>query len=784
MLRETENWTVKRQVSPESRKQSTEKLEQMQENLKFAANTIDALRAERERLKDSLKIALRSSPAESEEGRGSKREREKKQEEEAAVYWKSQVYERDKRIEYLEGKFQSSRVEKGEWEEMHSKYAEIRAEMLEKDRYIASLEKRLKGDGDAEVKFELNQRTKDLEQLNTHLKVLLEEKEQWSQLYDLLVGLAPGYLKTKSLKQANAKTDWQRFMEIIINLHKAAEGNKRQKEEVEETGKRFRLDPRQTQETHNALFYELREAVSVLSEKVHFLPQWHYHFKHRLVCTKRFKAMIDGQEFPEALLRVLRFVIDVINETLSAEDYLKYRQASPPAQFYSTTPQKKRNKDQEEELMTEGSYEQFKANEDKRYRVMTPYKSESSFKQTCWTQTSNMSAKSPLALSELNQSKRNKGLQTTVDKSIGGFASPRLSSRGVQSDNASVKSQLISEDSSRYRSYSKEQQRIPSKSPLRRNLKTVETSTDKPNVFTESSKSSAVKEEGYIKLFDESHQLLSIIDKQNSRLARINNQISQLVPNNRIEMILEKEEPSESSNFVEYSKYSHKYKNSNPGAKTIEYENGTFNKPEVQVSSTSINTSDNVRSVVKKYTEPYSEKKSQDQVKSLKKGAFQAYRSEKSVYKAGSAKYRSPPRAHPPLERPGEDTKVVHSSVERSVGEYGSSNRFKRFEQVVEYESDEMQASGKGKRSGLESSALRIPSKDLGMLNDSKGTESPGRRYLSPKDLESGRKHTWSPDPSSDRFQEYSRPKLRQEDCWHSVADYFSGKPDESSKHS
>lgn len=766
MLRETENWTVKRQVSPESRKQNTEKLEQMQENLKFAANTIEALRAERERLKDSLKTALNSNPTESEDDKSSKKE---------VAYWKSQVYERDKKIEYLEGKFQNSRVEKGEWEEMHSKYAEIRAEMLEKDRYIAGLEKRLKGDADPELKFELNQRTKDLEELNSHLKVLLEEKDQWSQLYDVLVGLAPEYLKTKSLKQANSKTDWQRFMEIIINLHKAAEG-KRPKQEIEETGRRFKIDARQTQEGQNAIFYELREAVAILSEKVHFIPQWHYHFKHRLVCTKRFKAMIDGQEFPEALLRVMRFMIDIINETLSAENYMKHRQASPKAQFYSTIPEK--------EMKTEGSYGQFQ-NYDEKYRVMTPYKSESSFKQTCWTQTSNLSAKSPMALSELNQSKRNKGLQTTVDKSIGGFASPRLSSRGVQSDNASVKSQYISEDSSRYRSFSKEQRK--SKSPLRRNLKTVETSTDRANILIESSKSSAVKEEGYIKLFDESQQLLSIIDKQNSRLARINNQISQLVPN-KIEMILEKEELSESSNFVEYSKNSHKYKNSNPAAKTIEYENGTFNKPEIQISSTSINTSDNVRSVIKKYTDPHDKKKTQEESNNHKKGAFQAYRSEKSVYKSGSAKYRSPPKAHPPLERPGEDTKVVHSSVERSMGDYEGQNRFKGYEQGTEYESDEMQASAnlnpkiEIKRSGLESSALRIPSRDLGMLNDSKGTESPSRRYISPKETDSGRKHTWSPDPSSDRFREYSRPKLRKEDCWHSVADYFSGKPDESSR--
>lgn len=751
MLRETENWTMHRQLSPESRRQNTEKLEQMQENLKVAANTIDALKTERERLKESLKSALRASPAESESDKGLKHE---------VAYWKSQAYEKEKKIEYLEGKVHSSRVDKGEWEEMHSKYAELRTEMIEKDRYIASLENRLKNDGETELRFELNQRAKDLEDLNSHLKVLLEEKEQWSQLYDVLVGLAPQYLKTTSLKHANSKTDWQRFLEIIVNLHKAAEG-KRNKEDFQETAKRLKVDS--AYEGEAAFFYELKEAVTVISEKLHLIPQWHSFFKHRLLCSKRFRAMIEGHEYPEALLRVLKFLIDILNDTLSGESYMKIRQLSPKSKFHVSSPNRNNR--------IEGSYDQFKTYEEKS-RAMTPYKSESSFKQTCWTQTSNISAKSPMVMSELNHSRLNKGLQTASDKSIGGFASPRLSSKGVQSD--SVRSQYISEDSSRQRSVRKDSRQI--KSPSRRNLKTVETSTDRGNILIESSKSSAGREEGYIKLFDESQQLLSIIDKQNSRLARINNQISQLVPN-KIEMILEKEEPSESSNFVEYSKYSHKYKNSNPAAKTIEYENGTFNKPEVQVSSTSINNSDNVKSVIKKYTEPQ-DKKSQEESKNNKKGAYQIYRNEKS----GSKVYRSPPRAHPPVERPTEDTKVVHSSVERSMGEFS-----KKVKHAFKYESEDLQSSGtlspklERKKSGLESSALRIPSKDYGKLNDSKGTESPSRRYLSPKDIEGARKHNWSPDPSTDRFGEYSRPKLRKEDCWHSVADYFSGKPDESS---
>jgi hypothetical protein len=811
MLNESETWTVHRRVSPDPLRGKTEKLEMMQENLKIAATTIDALRLEREKLKDSLRVALEST--------GFKESEKINQKDFGSNHWKAQVLDRERKIEELQLLLNQNRVDRMDWKELRESHAKAQAELIEKDKIIAGLERmeraermeRLERKGNFEsneivfkLKAELAQRTKDLEILNQHLKDLVEEKEQWTKLYDVLAQLAPEYLRTKSVKEATHKSDWQRFLEIIINLAQTAEKEKKFHQEMQETGKRFKME---SNKIESAFFIELKETTDSFLERIHKNSDWHQFFKNRLICSKRFKSMMESHEYPEALLRVLRLFIDFLDQLSENQQFYKWKlqnndSPSPRTSAVSQRPRK---------IHEDHFYED-------RSKGMSPYRSENSFKQTCWTQTS--SNKSPMVVNELSHSTSNKGLQTSLDKPLGGFLSPRLMNKGIQYDK-SFNRPVHDEES--YKKSIKVHH--PTSRPS--HLKNVDTSTDRPNILIDS-RSDKGKEEGYIKLFDESQQLLSIIDKQNSRLARINNQISQLVPN-KVEMIVERDEPSESSNFNEKFESSAKYHRSQKsGTRTIEYENGTFNNPDIRVSGSSVHSSE--RQKISKYQVKDSQKfevlkkdqRSEKDFSDLKN--FRDVKDQRSMKtgkdlreeskekqsrfkgrspdhpKAGTQvvrydqfvsesrlKNRNPPKAHPPMDHPADDSRGQYSSIEHSSQERSLSNRHRR-DHRLENDSDEGKNSRfssprlERKPSGLDSSALRIPNKDDSKLNDSKFNESPGRRYLSPQNVNRGSSR--SPDPGSDRFGEYARPMLHKEEKWNSVAQYFDSKAEESSSRS
>ena len=58
MFKQQETWTVNRHISPEPQLSKVDKLNYMQENLSLAANTINALKLERDKLKGSLRTTL------------------------------------------------------------------------------------------------------------------------------------------------------------------------------------------------------------------------------------------------------------------------------------------------------------------------------------------------------------------------------------------------------------------------------------------------------------------------------------------------------------------------------------------------------------------------------------------------------------------------------------------------------------------------------------------------------------------------------------------------------
>ena len=97
----------------------------------------------------------------------------------------------------------------------------------------------------------------------------------------------------------------------------------------------------------------------------------------------------------------------------------------------------------------------------------------------------------------------------------------------------------------------------------------------------------------------------------------------------------------------------------------------------------------------------------------------------------------------------------------------------------INYYNENSVRKAENKKSGLDLSALRIPQKktrEVRLFSSlAKKSQSPRRENFSTPDRKMHMRSN-SPDFNADRFGEYTRPKLREENCWGSVADFFSGK--------
>ena len=80
---------------------------------------------------------------------------------------------------------------------------------------------------------------------------------------------------------------------------------------------------------------------------------------------------------------------------------------------------------------------------------------------------------------------------------------------------------------------------------------------------------------------------------------------------------------------------------------------------------------------------------------------------------------------------------------------------------------------------------MRIPQKEPVVKRpevEIKRAVSP-KREISQGEIKKRNGRSFSPDMNIDRFRGYTRPMLKEEDCWGSVADFFGGhKPVEKSK--
>ena len=642
MYKQSEGFSQRRHISPDSYGK-LDKLNLIQENLSLAATTIQALKQERDKLKESL---IRGHPKTSkkEDSQNTHSEDIKKRALKDELFNLQRIaIEKDRIIDNMEAKIQESRIEKTELKALKENYSALSHDLIEKEKYIISLEKRLNdnklkinerkllNDENFELKQEILHKMNIIEAQAGQIKDLMNEKAQWKKLKDLLQGLSEEF--SNEIESFGVKSDWQRFNELILGLRsknidkektietltkqikqfqeseertewvQLQEANKLLKQELNASNYRKPLDS-------YGLFTELKDLACVLIEKMRSDSFLYTCFKSRMVCSKRFKNMIENQEFPESLLRMMKLLLDV------TEDY-------------------KVNLG----LMKTD-------NESKPTRCPTEYLNTIS----SWTQTVESSFNRTKPHSDNENSKSTKEFHTYIEP-IPKQSFTSISPKFHKSIQVSESARLIQpqpvpkpnlQNSSKNTPTKAESKKFVFKNNLetQQNVKNSHQTSDFQNLPR--------KNEEYMKLADESQMLLNIIDKQNSRLSKINNQILSLVPNHKEEM-----------NFVE--------------------------------------------------TE------------------------EKSIDK----------------DEDSEDSK------EFSVNETSSNTR--------------------RKRSGWDLSVLRIPRKD------SPETRIPtiGIRRGSPKkevafDEKKIRNRSKSPDSSMSRFEEYNRPILKKENCWGSVADFFS----------
>ncbi|OMJ85110.1 hypothetical protein SteCoe_13634 [Stentor coeruleus] len=356
MFKEKETWAFKRHLSPEPFTDKIDKLNLLQENLSIAAETIIALKRERDSLKESLKSALDESKykekiQELENSRSSIRsfnhgDLSKLALKEELQNLKKIATEKDKIIENMEKKFSNNKSEKLEFRTLNEKYNTLKDEMLEKERYIQMLEKkvtdfkneydgRFYGENIQDLKLELKEKALELESQTSQIKDLMLEKNQWKKNYDLLSGLLPEYLE-------NGKSDWQNFREMLLSLRKSIKEkdlvidnlNRKLKDTMSKTERKnwehTRTTPNYMMKSdlesvdHNKkpsectfLLPEIKNTVNEVIDKVHSCSQIHSFYKTHFLSTKNFKSMIENHEFPESLLKFMKLLIDIIDNCLN-----------------------------------------------------------------------------------------------------------------------------------------------------------------------------------------------------------------------------------------------------------------------------------------------------------------------------------------------------------------------------------------------------------------------------------------------------------------------------------
>ncbi|OMJ67181.1 hypothetical protein SteCoe_35734 [Stentor coeruleus] len=1030
MLRNNEAKPYKLHYSPDQSSSNIEKLSFLQQNLSLASETIQALKQERDQLKDSLRNSIEESKykkqlqdldqSSNSIENFSIESRKKKALKAELQNLKKIAMEKDKMIQAMEKKFKDQKQDKKHLKSLNEKLSLSTSDINDKEKYIQMLEKRFREqsielekkvseEDYMNIKSQLKEKTLALESLGSSLKDLISEKSYWKKLYDFFAELVPESLENDKHKSLD-KSSWQKFSEVLLSLKDSntekdliieslTEKMKKLIAKGQEKASDSKNYPNQSDKfqtfglggiknsTENiGLLNEIQEMVHIIIEKVHLNSQIHDHFKSRLVCSKRFRSMIENQEFPESLLRVMKLLIDILdyNFTIISAKNVYQNESQTPDFTISHKGQRKKSSEKSHQITswTQTNNDKtmsqkkvpmlqigdFDENYDKHNRsIQTSFDTrEVKFSKT-WGQVSTKNSQGKHIVQDSSDSSYN--ARSSNKDSLGHIKiqenmhdyqqksgqgrdkspkNPKNSLSGhkknhiendprklnkkqnlyknpsdspyqslkknsvnkVQHTNMSIKNynKEGKYDTKNYESHNRDYESFSrhqdsyynpytsnSHKDLHHNTRPIRSEDSSleghhkkylsPDSHyenfhmsisgTESSyeevprpissipnRVPSPKKNLDLTLFDESHHLLKIINKQNTRLAKINNQISQLVPNNSF-TTGEKDE-FEYSNFIDHNNSERSFKSMkyripkdrvyidsdaesyDEASEDMEYENGEFisqgsrskkvfnNRKYVKVqkkdrsvsrskSKTPLRTKANNYDEIKGLKSSLSTERSYPNLEnsqklksSLKRKTPNRHNDERKRDKSSgrhgiedSHKARSPLKANDESRIGRNSIKISKDRGERSRSpplndgsfrDLSTSKRHKspeEFDNSFEYYenasnrddaneredfkgfSEQNSPRKERKRSGWDLSALKIPSKEP---QETRIPEISKKITVSPrkegKSLEEKKKNDRSKSPEVDknRFREYTRPMLREEKCWDSVSDFFTGK--------
>ena len=745
-MSEFESWTIKRQVSPEPLKSNSNNLDKMQENLIIAAHTIEALKHERDRLKQSMKFSMGSGDIPNSNFTLSEIDDLKNK-----LSFKEQI------ILKLESQLTNEKIRKSDWASMQENLSKLRSEMTEKEKYIISLEKlvrELKTDLHSHLSSNSLKDTKEknaklIEDLQLQVNELKAEKSYWKKLQSTLQGVIFDYTKNKGYWD-KGKSEWEVMAEVILYMKKVIEdgavggANERSSANDREQLMRYKeLNEKLMNEVEylkekNAkpgILFELGETCMRFINKLREYPQFYLAFQRNLNSFAGFKELVDKKKYSEGLFGLMKFIIELLESGLDlkrgqekiedfkgqAQKFSRFRAAEPNNEGYLT----------------------------EKTRFYSP--ANRPWNESAWTQTELNEKKRVL-----ESSKSNKALQTSLPS---GIKKENFSVKRPLKDfeTVSKKIQTIDEGVNKPRpnEFTMKNFETPSKPsenprPLensvttsRKNLKNAETSTERPQIAHPQVEPQA-RDQGYIKLFDESDQLLTIIDKQNTRLAKINNQISNLVPGNL-------ESLDESSSDSETPKALGSYLLNLPHPHSNQYEEGTFNKRDTsnqdeKIGKPQINTEKHMKILV---NTPKEEVKYSEVYTNIEKNKPEMSLDKEKLFKN--------------TENPTEDSRFLHSSVEKSSTDHeGNYIQRKARDLVFEYKGDSEEFHG------MSDISSPRPQDDRSKSNFSSASKLKSPSNIHQKPLE--------------RFSEHPnlKPKNIKDEHWNSIIDYFSNKGDDS----
>jgi hypothetical protein len=447
----------------------------VRENLDFAVGTINALKKERDNLRDRLRMNEEQKEREDRalySGFIKAKSINKEELKEELRGLRRMVGEKDKMISELEKKFQGL-MEMGEHEGLEG----LENELKDRERKIRIMENRIKGKLEeisgmeetvVRMKEVLRGREIELEYKENEIKIIVEENEQGRRLCNMLNGLA----KEIFGKSASGDKDWEFAIETLTAFQAAYYDKHRKIQQLKATLKELLI--KTSRENNEEIDKEISKELINLVENVHSSQIMHEHFRKRLGCSNRFKQIIEARHFQEGIMRVLKLTNDLI------ADWPKL-----PYENNSFCPKHSVN------------------------QVSSLHKSESVHFST------------PNKYGSLSKSS-----STTQTPDYKQFAKPTIAvqspslvhANGVQAEPYMRSPKASSHQLANYPSLSHSESGKP-RPCCDCNVEQLESNKDRH-----------IRKESYLKLYAESQELLESIDRQNLRLSQINSNISQIVP--------------------------------------------------------------------------------------------------------------------------------------------------------------------------------------------------------------------------------------------------------------